>query len=205
MARPPVRELVRASPGAPPRTPRVASPRRRALGRALIAAGALGSALALASGATPALGAEPPPDGALLVVDGLVDPPEALGDGAGAALVDLALLESLPPATVVTETPWSTGPQRFEGTRLSALLDAVGAAGYRVRALGIDDYAAELDPDEIERYPVIVAWRHDGAPMTVRTLGPLRIVYPFDDHPELANASGESRSVWQLVRLTVLD
>ena len=122
-----------------------------------------------------------------------------------AALVDLALLESLPPATVVTETPWSTGPQRFEGTRLSTLLEAVGAGGYRVRALGIDDYVAELDPLEVERYPVIVAWRHDGAPMTVRELGPLRIVYPFDDHPELANASGEARSVWQLVRLTVLD
>ena len=158
-------------------------------------------ALAAALASAAAAGAEE----VLLVVDGAVDPPAALAGPGGEAEVGLELLESLPRETVRTNTPWSEGVQEFEGARLSDLLDAVGARGYRVLADALDDYQAELDPDEIRRFPIIVAWLHGGEPMTVRTLGPLRIILPFDDHPELATAIGEARSVWQLTRLTVLE
>lgn len=172
-------------------------PSRRA---ALLAAPAL--AALLVAGPRPGAAADAP---VLLVVDGAVDPPPGLARGDGAAHVDLAFLESLPRAAVRTSTPWADGVQEFEGARLSDLLDAVGARGYRVRADALDDYRADLDPQEVRRYPIIVAWLHGGEPMTVRTLGPLRIILPFDDHPALATAIGHARAVWQLTRLTVLE
>ena len=147
------------------------------------------------------------PDGAvLLVVDGAVDPPAALaGPAPGAAHFDRAALEALPPTTVRTATPWSEGVVRYEGARVAEVLRAAGASpGARVIADAVNDYRAELDAEELARYPIIVAWLADGEPMTVRTLGPLRIVFPFDDHPELRGASAEARSVWQLVRLRAI-
>ncbi len=138
----------------------------------------------------------------LLVVDGAVTLPDVAG-GPAETHFDLDALRALPQIEIVTNTPWSRGEQRFAGPTLADVLDAAGARGTRVSALGLDEYRADIEIDEIRRYPIVVAWLHDGEPMSVRRLGPLRIVYPFDAYPELDTLGGHTRSVWQLVRLTV--
>ena len=56
---------------------------------------------------------------------------------------------------------------------------------------------------DLARYPVIVADSQDGETLTVRRLGPLRIMFPFDEHPELLNQGSMAMSVWQLTRMDV--
>jgi hypothetical protein len=57
--------------------------------------------------------------------------------------------------------------------------------------------------DDIKDYPVILATRVDGEELSVRDKGPLFVIYPFDEHPDLYNEVIFSRSVWQVASLTV--
>jgi hypothetical protein len=50
---------------------------------------------------------------------------------------------------------------------------------------------------------VILALKRDGEYMPVRDKGPLFIIYPYDNAPELRSQQFYSRSVWQVSRLVV--
>jgi hypothetical protein len=137
----------------------------------------------------------PAPEGdVLLVIKGSLKAPNA---GAEAHL-DLALLESLPLEKFTTNTPWSDDISVFEGVRLNVILDAVGAESDSFKAFALDDYVVEFADVDLEKYPVIIAFRQNGKNLTVRKLGPLRIMFPFDDFPELLTQSNKTMSVWQL-------
>ena len=143
----------------------------------------------------------PPAGEVLLVVAGDITLPN-VGDEAH---LDRGHLDSLPRERFTTTTPWSESEEGhvFEGVSLDALLRAVGASGARFEAHGIDDYSATFEGVDLERYPVILADTQDGVALTVRRLGPLRIMFPFDDHPELLSQTNVAMSVWQLVRMDV--
>lgn len=159
-------------------------------------------ALALAAlAALPAAAREPlprPVGEVLLVVSGEVGLPN-VGDEAH---LDLAALESLPRDAFSTRTPWADGVQHFAGVRLDVLLEALGVApDTPFTARGIDDYEARFEGIDTRRYPVLLAYLEDGKPIGLRQLGPLRIVFPFDDHPELDTETNYAAAVWQLVEM----
>ena len=114
---------------------------------------------------------------------------------------DLAMLESLPVTEFTTNTPWSDEPQFFEGVRVDVLLDAVGTEARQFVAIGLDDYKFTVADIDFDSYPIIIAYRQNGHPISVRQLGPLRIMMPFDQYPELLTQKNESSSVWQLVSM----
>ena len=58
-------------------------------------------------------------------------------------------------------------------------------------------------PEDAQRYGVIVARLLDDKPMGVREKGPLFVIYPFDQQPELKSALYYSRSAWQLRTIDV--
>lgn len=119
---------------------------------------------------------------------------------------DLARLEALEPFTFVTHTIWTDGPQRFTGVRPITLFAAAGVApGAAIKATALNDYEVELPWSDIQDYPVIIAYRHDGEYMTVRENGPLWVIYPQDDYPELRGRGIESKMIWQLRSLQVLQ
>jgi hypothetical protein len=45
--------------------------------------------------------------------------------------------------------------------------------------------------------------KRNGDSMAIRDLGPLFVLYPFDDHPELLTEMIRFRSVWQVDHLHV--
>ena len=140
----------------------------------------------------------PAPEGAaLLTITGEVQSPNVGQE----VHLDLAALESLPVTEYTTRTPWHDSPQTFTGVRLSDLLTAVGSQSRSMVAYGLDDYHFTISDLDIDQYPVMIAYRQNGNPISVRSLGPLRIIMPYDDHPELLTPLNESRSVWQLVKL----
>lgn len=115
--------------------------------------------------------------------------------------LDLPLLESLPVTEFTTGTPWHDSPQHFVGVRLNDLLQAIGSESDEIIATGLDDYHFTITDMDLDYYPVLIAYRQNGETISVRNLGPLRIIMPFDDYPELQTSLNESRSVWQLVKL----
>ncbi len=165
---------------------------------ALIMAGL--TAVTIPVTAMPVQALEPPSERVILEVTGNIS--EFNGD-AKSARFDRPMLEGLGFTEIVTETPWTDGSVRFEGVLVRDLLHAVGAKGMTVTAVAINDYAVEIPISDFETYPVILALKMNGEFMSVRKKGPLWVIYPWGDEPDLRNEVYHSRAIWQLKLLTV--
>ena len=128
---------------------------------------------------------------------GVTNQPQAAG-------LSMAFLQSFPPLTIRTTTPWTTGTVTFVGVRLRDLLMRLDARPVTaVEAKAIDDYTAPIPLADINAYDIILAYRLDGKPLDQLSRGPLWVIYPFSDHDELQQETYYSRGVWQLDRLIV--
>lgn len=115
----------------------------------------------------------------------------------------LASLEKLGTTNLVTKTPFTPQPVHFTGVLLRTVLSAVGAKGTSLHAMALNDYAVDVPIADVEQYDVLLATRIDGEPMRIREKGPLWIIYPWSQHPELSGPVYESRSIWQVRSLDV--
>ncbi|MBS1302703.1 molybdopterin-dependent oxidoreductase [Loktanella sp. SALINAS62] len=121
------------------------------------------------------------------------------------AQFDMDLLRSLGDVNFTTTTPWTTGQQSFTGVPLRELLDQLGIREGKLTATAINDYAVDIPlSDAVEGGPII-AYLHNGEPMSVRDKGPLWIVYPYDANKAYQSESVYARSIWQLDRILVSD
>lgn len=121
----------------------------------------------------------------------------------GAAEFDLAMLNALPVHEFATKNPWKEPVMTYTGPSLKTLLRAVGASGRSLRLIALDKYEATVPMDDVERFNPMLALRVDGKPLTVRTLGPVQMMYPFDQYPEINVDLYSGRAVWQLRRIVV--
>ena len=157
------------------------------------------AALVLLCATASAHALERPTGPVILTVSGSI----AHTNGPGVAEFDLAMLRSLDVTSFDTSTIWTEGVSRYEGVRLSVLLQAVGAEGEALTAKALNDYSVTFPVAEVEPDAPILAFGRDGAPMSVRDKGPLWILYPFDARAAYQSEQVYARSVWQLNRLRV--
>jgi hypothetical protein len=120
------------------------------------------------------------------------------------AQFDIDMLDMLPQGRFYGETPWTRGKVRFTGPLLSAVLDAAGATGDTLEVTALNDYFVIVPAADARTWPVIVATRRDGAPMSIRDKGPLWLIYPMDTVASLRTEAIYARSAWQLARITVV-
>lgn len=160
-----------------------------------LAAGAAGSV----DRPDPSTSLAPPQETVVLELRGKVAA-RNLGD---CACFDMAMLAALPQVSFTAHTPWYAGARRFTGPLLRDVLAAAGASGQRLRLRALNDYRVELPWEDAERHGPILARLIDGAPMAVRDKGPLFLIYPFDDQPDLRSAVYFNRSAWQLRSIEV--
>jgi hypothetical protein len=119
------------------------------------------------------------------------------------AVFDLAMLEGLGVTKTQTSTPWTDGRPVFEGVLMKVLLDNVGAKGGTVTAVALNDYKVDIPVADFQQYPVILAYKMDGQELKVRDKGPLWIIYPQDDFPDLKNKQTQAKWVWQIKELRI--
>jgi hypothetical protein len=119
------------------------------------------------------------------------------------AQFDRPMLESLGMSKIVTSNPWYKEPVLFEGVSLERLMQVVGASGSSVVAVALNDYTTEIPREDISRFGPILALKRDNEYMSVRDKGPLFIIYPFDEKPELKSQLYYGRSAWQVFKLVV--
>lgn len=120
-----------------------------------------------------------------------------------AAVFDMAMLEALPQHEFTTLTPWEDRPIKFSGPLLRDVLRLVQARGQTLRATALNDYRISIPADDAQQFDVIIATRLNEQPMSIRTRGPLFIIYPFNAHPQLQSARYYERSIWQLKAIHV--
>jgi len=137
---------------------------------------------------------DPPKGPVVLSITGALTRP----NDNGAASFDLAQLAALPQHSFSTKTPWYPQPRKFTGVLIRDLLEAVGSNAGTTRAVALNDYRADMPTDDLVKHGAMVAYLLDDQPMPVREKGPLVIIFPFSDRPELRTAVHYSRAVWQL-------
>ena len=135
----------------------------------------------------------------ILTISGRIDHT----NGNSVADFDRAMLEAMPFTTVETRTPWTDDMARFEGPLARDLMTRVGARGGHVRATAINDYAVDIPMEDFQRYPVILAMKMNGMVLHSRNKGPLWMIYPWSDRPELRNEISYGRSIWQIRELAI--
>lgn len=132
-------------------------------------------------------------------------------DGSETAL-DRAALEALPQHSFSTETHWTWEEQSFSGPLLTDVLEMAGlpgpASGGVIEFVADDGYHARIDLDESAQYLTdaypIVTTRINGAPFPLESNGPLWVMFPYDEHPELDIEAVHHMTVWQLLQIVAL-
>jgi hypothetical protein len=117
--------------------------------------------------------------------------------GGVSTAVTLPELERLGLYRVVTTSPYETGELTFEGVLFRDVLKKYAldeAPQVTVRAT--DDYVQIVPREDWADGPLLLATRQNGQPLTRRTQGPTRIVYPLHDHPAYDTPVHKPRWVW---------
>lgn len=117
-------------------------------------------------------------------------------------------LEKMATATVRTRSPYHEGNQQiieFQGIRLSELLDRVGTPTNldELTLLAFDNYRTTISIVDVYRYPIIIALKKDGIPLSRSEGGPLFGVFPISDYPELEDKYSQSDWVFYITDLIV--
>lgn len=132
----------------------------------------------------------------ILTIDGTI----AEGGSVDFTRTDLERMEQV---RIRTATPWHEGVQTFEGVLLSDLMRQAGAGGQKVRVTALNKYVTEIPLDDFAAHGPILALKRDGRYMEIKDKGPLFIIYPFDERPELKTERYFGRAVWQVRTITV--
>lgn len=167
-------------------------------GRLVRAVAAMGLGLALGAANGP-LNLPKPVGEVVLILSGEISNTNA----PGRAEFDVPMLKALGLRSLETTSPWTDGKHRFEGVLAKDVLMAVGARGPNVVARGLHDYAINIPVADLVRYPVLLAFSRDGAALRMREGGPIQIVYPRDQFPELNAPIYARRAVGTLAELVV--
>ena len=122
---------------------------------------------------------------------------------AEAAVFDHDMLAALPQITIHTTTPWTEGKTTFEGPYARDVMTKVRATGTKVVATAINDYRVEIPLSDFSEFPVIFALARNGKRMSVRDKGPIWVIYPWSEQPQLKTEVYHSRSIWQLKALEI--
>ncbi|MCR9077379.1 MAG: hypothetical protein NXI07_15180 [bacterium] len=124
-------------------------------------------------------------------------------NGDGVARFDADMLQALGTVSTTTKNPWSEVAHTYSGFTADALLKRLGASGSIVNAVALNDYAVEIPVDDFQKHGAIFATHRDGIALSVRDRGPIFVIYPFDDRPDLRSGIYFDRSIWQLSRIVV--
>jgi len=119
-------------------------------------------------------------------------------NGEGKAELDASILESIGPTRLQTSTPWTDGRPVFEGVLMRDLAERLGAHGTTVTVTALNDYKMQIPMSDFLKYPVLLASKMDGERLRIRDKGPLWLVYPQDEFPELQNKPTQAKWVWQI-------
>ncbi|WP_261842498.1 molybdopterin-dependent oxidoreductase [Aliamphritea ceti] len=123
----------------------------------------------------------------------------------GALKLDRDQLLQFQQRTISTETRWTEGMNVFKGPLVRDVLAAAGATGAMVSAEAANEYKIEIPFEDFESFDVILAIENNGEPLTVRSKGPVWVIYPWSEDAALKNGTYYSRAIWQLVKFDVHD
>lgn len=116
---------------------------------------------------------------------------------------DRAMLLDLQQGTIITQNPWTDGLNRYQGPLGTALMDLLGANGDNLVLTALNDYSSAMPISDLSQFGVVLAMSMNEQRLRIRDRGPLFVIYPFTDEPDLNSELYHNRSVWQVNRIDV--
>ncbi|MEH0072007.1 molybdopterin-dependent oxidoreductase [Pannonibacter sp. Pt2-lr] len=132
---------------------------------------------------------------AILTIDGNVP--------SGPVSMTMEEIEALGLESLTTVTPWHDGEVTFEGVPFAKLMAHAGVQGGMVEVMALNSYFVQMPFDDVVQAKGLLATRQNGKHMPVADKGPLFLIFPFSDRPELKTESYYSRAVWQIRQITI--
>ncbi|WP_279477902.1 oxidoreductase [Aureimonas sp. SK2] len=125
------------------------------------------------------------------------------GEGPGERVFDAVSFAALPQTHIRTATPWHQDAVDFSGVSAKNLFTAVERRGANAQLIALNDYMVEASIDEVVAADGLFATHQNGVAMPISDKGPIFLLFPFDDRPELRHQAYYSRAVWQLSEVVV--
>lgn len=117
----------------------------------------------------------------------------------------LADLEEMPQTTIMTANEFTDGVVAYQGPLARDVIKRFGLdASEKIRFVASNDYSIDIPTRDLMDYDVVLALRADGERLSRRTRGPIWLMYPISDHPELQDPIFNSRLIWQVERMEAL-
>ena len=111
---------------------------------------------------------------------------------------------AMPQTTVVTKNDYVDEATNFQGPTLRSVLEEMDVSpNATLKMVALNDFSSEVHAADAFEYDVILAVLLNGEPMPVRDKGPIWVIYPMDDNPELHDDIYNDRLVWQLKSISV--
>jgi hypothetical protein len=93
----------------------------------------------------------------------------------------------------------------YRGPLVRDVLAQLGLDGLDfVRLVAANDYYVDIPTEDFRTYDAILAMEADGERLSRREKGPLWLMYPISDYPELRDPIYMRRLIWQVVRIEAL-
>ncbi len=118
--------------------------------------------------------------------------------GNGQQHFTLQQLAALPQSSISTATPWTTGLHRYQGVAIDTLLQRLNLSPQVIKVHALNDFWARVPTTVTRQYRAILATHVDGQPMSRRNKGPLWVIFPLSEHPELNQEKYHNYMVWQV-------
>jgi hypothetical protein len=119
--------------------------------------------------------------------------------------LSLEQLAALPQVVVATENEFSDGIVAYRGPLVRDVLAQLGLDQLdEVRLVAANDYYVDIPTEDFRNYDAILAMEANGQKLSRREKGPLWLMYPISDHPELKDPIYLRRLIWQVVRIEAL-
>ncbi|MCR4403336.1 MAG: molybdopterin-dependent oxidoreductase [Firmicutes bacterium] len=117
---------------------------------------------------------------------------------------DMAMLEGLGLTKCEVKDPW-LGKKVYEGVLISAILRHAGAADTadEVVVVAKDGKKVTVKAADVAKYPIILATKDGGKAIGTGLGGPVKLVFPYDTHPEVEKAYDKNAWNWYVVTLEV--
>ncbi len=147
------------------------------------------------------LGAVPQPSGkVVLTVTGSI----AQQNSDQGFQFDMAMLEGVGLTKCEVKDPW-LGKKVYEGVLLSSILKYVGAsdAATQVVVIAKDGKKVPVKVADATAFPILLATKDGGKAIGSGAGGPVKLVFPYDTHPEVERLYDKNAWNWYVISLEV--
>jgi hypothetical protein len=120
-----------------------------------------------------------------------------------AVQLNSAELLALPQQQFMTHHSWSDKAETFSGPLLQDVLNTTCNNSEKIKLTALNDYAIDMDFNEVKKYQPIIALSVNGKRLSVREKGPLWVMLPLDEH-KITDRSLDGIMIWQLSDIEIL-